>query len=1727
MERKKIKILAIDDNPDNIITIKALIMESFQNAVVLTALNGLKGLELAAAEEPDVILLDIVMPDMDGFDVCQKLKNDKNTSEIPVVFVTAIKGDKSSRIKALEVGADAFLAKPIDESELVAQIRAMVKIRTASLEKRNESMRLTALVEERTRELNENYISTVNLFEDLNRENTMRRETEKALIESQERYRTLIENSSEAIYVVQNEKFVFANPACNQISGISSDELLGKSLMDFVSDEQKEKIRKQHKDLLEGIVKGNTGTYSIQRKQGDYVWLTINSVRIIWNDLPASLNFASDITERKNAEDALKESEAKFRDMANLLPQIVFEMDLNGVITYVNDQSVAILGYTNTELVGQKSVMVHVPEERDRIVDLIQQKPSWTEIVDREYTMLRKDGTVFTALIYTNGILKDNNLIGFRGIIIDITDRKKVEEELLASELKYRNLMDNSPEGITIYIEGKIAYVNKEATRLMRAKDKSELLGKSLTDFIHTQNKEMVLERMKYVALSPVNVALPEVEEIYTRLDGTEMYVEIKAMPIIFDNKFAVQISGHDITDRIEAQEKIRQSELFLKETQKIARLGSYSLNLADSHWVSSEVLNEIFGIPSDYDKSIEGWASLIHPDWQTAVSDYFEQEVIGKQANFDKVYKIIRHNDKSECWVHGIGELQFDLNHRIIKMIGSIQDITDIKKAEEKLIESELFLKETQKIARLGSYTFNFTDNNWTSSEVLNEIFGIPDDFDKSFESWESFIHPEWKKIVSDYFEQEVNVRKSKFDKIYQIIRQTDKTPLWIHDIAELQFDKDNQLIGLIGSVQDIQGIKMAEEALRESESKYFELFTLLRSMSDTMPDMMWAKNLNNEYIFANEAFCKRILNAVDTSEPIGKTDIFFAQRERDSHPDDPNWHTFGEICADTDVVTLQKMKEMQFDEYGNVKGKFIFLDVNKAPLFNEKKELIGVVGSGRDVTGRKIMEQTLRDNEQYTSSLLAAIPDLMFVLDADGNFLDYKSGSGMTLYVSKDEFMGKSLFEFLPEHIAQQTKEAIDGVIQKKPVDPFEYELTVENVLRAYECKVFPFGESKVIAMIRDITTNKQILQKLENNRAELKAIYDNAPVVMCVLDEQRHILFANHAFNAYAISFKEDMKYEQALGGVIGCVNSLENPNGCGYGKDCKKCTLKLSIEDSFLTGNVHTNIEYETIIVKNGIKRDVSLLGSTSIIDTDGKRTLLLSLIDITERKQAEDALHKSEMFLRTFIENTPFEIWARDINNVGILENKKMIEHFGSILGKTSDDFSKLHPDTVELWNSNNKRVLAGEMIDELVEYVIGNKKYTYQQIIFPIYNNGLIIGISGFNIDISERKRIESELLETQLLYHSFIEQLPNPVFRKDSEGRYVLVNSQFCKLKGISKEEFIGKKPLEISIKEDANRIAHGFDVQYSSLGEDIHDQILQTGNTYEMEEEYPAADGSKPFMHVLRMPVVDSSGAIVGSQGIMFDITERKEAEKALNQSEEQLKKFASHLQNVREEEKIALAREIHDDLGQILVALKIDMGMLKQKVLKSNTFVGSEDILAKFDNLVELTDTTIKTARRIMNGLRPEQLDLLGFVEATRQYLIEFEGRHHLTCEFICDISHIDISSQQSVALFRIVQEALTNIVKHAKANRITVHLTKLGDKLLLEVQDNGIGFDMNNRGRQDSYGMIGMKERVFLLGGILNISSQIGLGTIVKVEVPSVTEPKVETRNDHYNLEIPFD
>jgi two-component system, cell cycle sensor histidine kinase and response regulator CckA len=240
-------ILAIDDKKENLLILNAVIHAVFPESLLHTALNGHDGIELAIAHDPDVILLDIMMPEMNGFDVCRRLKQDDLLRDIPVVFLTAVKSDKENRIKALEVGAEGFLSKPIDKAELTAQLRAMVMIKAAHRQKHRKQERLRMLVTERTRELEENQIATLKLLDELKAENENRRVIEAELRESEEKNRAIVSALPDLIFRFDKEsRFIDCEYSEQTQRFFPKQQLLGqmveKVLPDGVGAMTKEKI---------------------------------------------------------------------------------------------------------------------------------------------------------------------------------------------------------------------------------------------------------------------------------------------------------------------------------------------------------------------------------------------------------------------------------------------------------------------------------------------------------------------------------------------------------------------------------------------------------------------------------------------------------------------------------------------------------------------------------------------------------------------------------------------------------------------------------------------------------------------------------------------------------------------------------------------------------------------------------------------------------------------------------------------------------------------------------------------------------------------------------------------------------------------------------------------------------------------------------------------------------------------------------------------------------------------------------------------------------------------------------------------------------------------------------------------------------------------------------------------------------------------------------------------
>jgi signal transduction histidine kinase len=225
------------------------------------------------------------------------------------------------------------------------------------------------------------------------------------------------------------------------------------------------------------------------------------------------------------------------------------------------------------------------------------------------------------------------------------------------------------------------------------------------------------------------------------------------------------------------------------------------------------------------------------------------------------------------------------------------------------------------------------------------------------------------------------------------------------------------------------------------------------------------------------------------------------------------------------------------------------------------------------------------------------------------------------------------------------------------------------------------------------------------------------------------------------------------------------------------------------------------------------------------------------------------------------------------------------------------------------------------------------------------------------------------------------------------------------------------------------------------------------------------------------------------------------RKQAALELRESHERLRRLASHLQSIREDERLNIAREIHDELGQMLTALKIDLDFIKKRMPKDERLLHE-----KVEADLGLVDETIRSVKRICNELRPGILDHLGIVAALEWQSEEFQKRTGALCIFVSEDEDIEVDKDRATTIFRIVQEALTNVTRHAGAGEVKIRLGKAGNDIVVEIADNGRGITSEQRVKRNSFGLLGMRERVYQWGGEIEITGRKNKGTTVKAKIP---------------------
>jgi len=740
------KILAIDDNSDNLISLKAIINDAFPDSVLFTALNGPSGIELAISNDPDVILLDIIMPFMDGFEVCRLLKQDERVSHIPVIFLTSIQGDKENRIKALEVGAEAFLSKPIDETELMAQIMAMVKIKAANQQKRDEKIRLKRLVAERTQKLELSQIATLNLLDELRTENEVRRKAEDALRESVQLFHGLFNVSPDAIILIDPHDpeiswpIVDCNEAACKMNGFTRDEMVGHSIDILNEIEGTSEERDAYFDELKK--KGTIHKEVYHRHRNGHIFnIEVLSSIVTLGGREMVLGIDRDITERKRVEEALRESEKRYRQLVEQSPYgiVIYQ---EGKFVYVNPAGVAIFGGTDQrDLIGKSVLSIIHPDSMDVVISRMKLVSSGVAVPALEEKLIRFDGSPFDAEVIALSTTFNDKPAG-QVIVWDITNRKQAAEALRESQILYHSFVENMPAGVFRKdSEGRYIFVNTVFCQL-KGLTAEEILGKTPQELFEyesaieigrpsdTRNKRKLLadqadQHHEMIMRTGKSI---EIEEVYHNLYGSTQYMQVVKSPVFSSNGKIIGSQGvlFDITERKRAEIKLRETN---ELNNSLFQTIPFGIDIVDEHGTilfQSEKMKKLFGLGALGQKC---WDLYRDDNCQCDRCPLLSGIKIGKTGLYE---------------TNGVlGEKIFQISHTGMlfrgekAMLEIFQDITERKLSEIELIKAKEQAEESDRLK--SAFLANMSHEIRTPLNSIigfSELMSDPDfDFTKLFQ--------------------------------------------------------------------------------------------------------------------------------------------------------------------------------------------------------------------------------------------------------------------------------------------------------------------------------------------------------------------------------------------------------------------------------------------------------------------------------------------------------------------------------------------------------------------------------------------------------------------------------------------------------------------------------------------------------------------------------------------------------------------------------------------------------------------------------------------------------------------------------------------------------------------------------------------------------------------------------------------------------------------------------
>jgi PAS domain S-box-containing protein len=1239
---------------------------------------------------------------------------------------------------------------------------------------------------------------------------------------------------------------------------------------------------------------------------------------------------------------------------------------------------------------------------------------------------------------------------------------------LSETEKRFKQLVEDSGDPIVIStVDGRVIDCNQAFEDLFRSPKKSILARESHAFWVDPSAREVFVERL-------MSLERLVGEEIHLRrTDGSEV-VCLATVSLRRDeagNAERIESILKDITElkRREAELEASEANYFDLFQHAPEMLLSVEAGTATIRECNATLLRET-GYARE-DLLGQPVLKFCPPGVLETVQSY--QEEFRASGCADEVEAALLRKDGSRmpvsCKVAGVYASDGDL----VAVRVALRNISGQKELADRL---DRILQGTQD--GLWDWPDIERDEFWWSPSFFELLGFSPDAFRPKNAVFMDLLHPADREAQAQDMQRALGTG-GPFESVFRL-RHKSGEYLWVQSRGQAYLGGDGEPTRVSGSVRDISARKKLEDDLSTTTSSLIEAQAIAEVGS-------WRWDFETGPGPASEEQYR--IFGLDSSEGPPPLDDLLRQ----FHPDDREpWLAALEKARTTGSMELRVRIHRAND------GEERVLQARGRGIRGPDGTAIGVAGVTMDVTDRLRHERVLEAERDRARQYLDTAEVMMVVLDRRGRVEMINRKGCETLGRPEAECLGKDWFELaIPEEIRGELRGMFDKVMAGVIESPSQYENVILNSaggripIAWYNSPLRDETGSiaSVLSSGTDLTELHKAQHALRESQNRLESVINTMQAGVVLQAASGQILFANEPAGRIFGMAVSDVEGKTSHDPVWQMVDEEGIPV---QGEDHPAMATLRTGEP--VRGAIRGLFSGDPDRTRWLLINTEPLLNPT----TGEVSEVVSTFLDITERRTSEEALRESEERYRSLFTwmgegfaiqemvwddaGEPFDYRFLDMNPAF-----ERLTGFSreSIVGRT---FREVLPGFEPTWLQRYGEVVraSGSILFSGFALPLGRH---FEVQAFHLDGNRFAV---TFN-DITDRVASEKALQESESRFRGVFLDSPTGITLAGPNGKMAAVNPRFCEMLGYTEEELLGRDPDEFT---------HPYDLRLSSRQTRELDTLVGSG--WEVEKRYLRKDGAAVWCTLRTSEILDEHGNLKYSLGMIQDISPRRKAEAELGESEARLRALASRLASVREQERAAVSRELHDELGQALTVLRMDLSLLHGELRKEEDPGDLSDRLGK---LVSMADTNIDLVRSISSRLRPPILDVLGLGAAIEWQVDEYRSRADV--EFHLDISleSKEVSKANATSLFRITQEALTNVLRHADASNVWVTLGRQEHWIQLTVRDDGRGIKPGDSVSPTALGLLGMEERAMSMGGDLSVTEDPGGGTIVRARIPA--------------------